>query len=183
MTPFDYVSVILSVVISLAFTHVLTGIVRLIQARDVKVSLVWAGWIGLMLFWCVDYWFSTWQLHKADVWTLGFVGFLLLMATALYIACGLAMPSEAGHDERIDLQAFHNTNRRRYLAALFGYHGLAIFGNLSIAPLESAALVSVAELAIIAAAWTWNDNRIQAAAVIAMWAVNIWYAWNFIPQL
>jgi len=183
MTPFDYVSVILSVVISLAFTHVLTGIVRLIQARDVKVSLVWAGWIGLMLFWCVDYWFSVWQLHKADVWTLGFVVFLLLMATALYIACGLAMPTETARDEQIDLQAFHDTNRRRYLAALFAYHGLAIFGNLSIAPLESAALISVAELAIIVAAWTWSDRRIQATAVSIMWAVNIWYAWSFIPQL
>jgi hypothetical protein len=149
----------------------------------VKISLVWAGWISLMLFWCVDYWFSTWQLHKADVWTLGFVAFLLLMATALYIACGLAMPAETGSGDAIDLQEFHDNNRKRYLGALFGYHGLAIFGNLAITPLESAALISIAELGIIATAWTWDDRRIQAAAVIAMWAVNIWYAWNFIPEL
>lgn len=61
--------------------------------------------------------------------------------------------------------------------------GLSIFGNLSIAPLESAALVSVAELVILAVAWAWSDHRIQASAVIAKWGVNIWYAWNFIPQL
>ena len=47
-----------------------------------------------MLFWCVDYWFSVWQLHNANVWTLGFLAFLLLLATTLYIACGLAIPND-----------------------------------------------------------------------------------------
>lgn len=183
MTPFDYVSVILSVVVSLAFTHLLTGVVRLIQVRHVRFSFVYAGWIGLLLFWCVDYWFSVWQLHKADVWTLGFVVFLLLLATTLYVACGLAIPHATGSSDSVDLEAFHDTNRQRYLGALFAYHGLSIFGNLAIAPLESAAFVSVAELAIIAVAWTWADRRIQMVAMIAMWLLNIWYAYKFIPEL
>ncbi|MEQ1755158.1 MAG: hypothetical protein ABL973_13615 [Micropepsaceae bacterium] len=41
--------------------------------------------------------------------------------------------------------------------------------------------VSVAELAILATASTWGARRIQQAAVITMWPVNIWYAYEFIP--
>ncbi|MCX7357651.1 MAG: hypothetical protein NT015_05860 [Alphaproteobacteria bacterium] len=57
MSTFEYVSVIFSVVVSLAFTHLLAGIVRLIHARGVKFSFVHAGWIALLVFWCIDYWF------------------------------------------------------------------------------------------------------------------------------
>jgi hypothetical protein len=183
MTPFDYVSVILSVVVSLAFTHLLTGIVRLIQARDVKISFVHAAWIGLLLFWCVDYWFSTWQLHKAEVWTLGFVAFLLLMATVLYIACGLAIPAETESGAGVNLRTFHDTNRRRYLGALFCYQALSIFGNLAIGPLQSAAYVNIGQLALVGVAWTWGDRRVQIVAVAAMWLLTGWYAYRYIPVL
>ena len=104
MSTFEYVSVIFSVVVSLAFTHLLAGVVRLIHARGVKFSLVHAAWTALLVFWCVDYWFSVWHLRDAETWTLGFVSFLLLMATVLYIACGLAVPTESELTDSQDLQ-------------------------------------------------------------------------------
>jgi len=104
VNTFEYVSVIFSVVVSLAFTHLLAGMVRLIHARGVKFSFVHAGWIALLVFWCVDYWFSVWHLRDAETWTLGFVSFLLLMATVLYIACGLAVPTESELTDSQDLQ-------------------------------------------------------------------------------
>ena len=54
MTAFELVVIVLSVVISLAFTHLLTGIAQLIRARKVKFSIIHAAWIGQMLFTCVD---------------------------------------------------------------------------------------------------------------------------------
>ncbi len=183
MTTFEYVSVILTVVVSLAFAHLLTGVVRLLHARGVKFSLVYAGWIGLLIFWCVDYWFSTWQLRGADVWSLGFVVFLVLMATVLYIACGFAVPAEAELKDGADLAALHDANRRRFLGALFVYQVLSIFGNLAIAGMQSASLVNIGQIAIIGAAWLWPDRRLQLSAVIAMWLLTGWYALEYIPAL
>lgn len=183
MTTFEYVSVLLSIVVSLAFTHVLAGVVRLIHARGVKFSLLYAGWISLLLFWCVDYWFSVWQLRHANVWTLGFVAFLLLMATVLYVACGLAVPAEAELEHGAHLEAFHNANRRRYLGALFAYQVLSIFGNLSIAPLQSAALVNVGQIILVGLAWTWGDRRVQVVALTMMYLLTAWYAFKYIPAL
>lgn len=183
MTTFEYVSVILSVVVSLAFTHLLAGVVRLFQVPGVKVSFVYVGWLGLLLFWCVDYWFSLWQARNADVWTLGFVAFLLLLATVLYLACGLAAPSEAELANGKDLTEFHAINRRRYLGVLFVYQILSIFGNLTIAPLQSAAFVNVGQLALIGAAWAWGGRRVQIGAVTLMWLLTGWYAFKYIPAL
>jgi len=183
MNTFEYVSVILSVVVSLAFTHLLAGVVRFIHARGVKFSLVYAGWLLLLVFWCVDYWFSVWHARGVEVWTLPFVAFLLLMATVLYIACGLAVPNEADAKDGLDLGAFHDANRRRFLSAVIAYELLMIFGNLAIASLESAALINVGQLALTGAAWRWSDKRVQIGVVALMWLLTGWYAYNFIPTL
>lgn len=183
MNTFEYVSVIFTVVVSLAFTHLLAGVVRLIQTRGVKFSFVHASWIALLVFCCVDYWFSIWHLRDAETWTLGFVAFLLLMATVLYVACGLALPREGEVADGLDLNAFYLTNRRRFLSALFVYQLLSIFGNLAIAPLQLAGLVNVGLLLVIAAAWTWPDRRIQMAAVALMTLITAWYAVTFIGAL
>ncbi|MEQ1491434.1 MAG: hypothetical protein ABL932_12880 [Terricaulis sp.] len=183
MSTFEYVSVIFSVVVSLAFTHLLAGIVRLIHARGVKFSFVHAAWIALLVFWCIDYWFSTWHLREAEVWTLGFVSFLLLMATVLYVACGLAVPAEGEITEGTDLNAFYNTNRRKFLSVLFAYQLLSIGGNLAIAPLQLAGWVNVGQLTIIGAAWLWPDRRVQIGAVVLMAALTAWYAVTFISVL
>jgi len=183
MNTFEYVSVIFSVVVSLAFTHLLSGVVRLIHARGVKFSLAYAGWVLLLVFWCVDYWFSVWHARGIEIWTLPFVALLLLMATALYIACGLAMPNEVDAKDGIDLAAFHEANRRRFLGAVIAYELLMIFGNLAIASLESAALINVGQLVLTAAAWLWSDRRVQLGAVALIWLLTGWYAHNFIPTL
>lgn len=137
----------------------------------------------MLLFWCVDYWFSTWQLRDADVWTLGFVVFLLVMATVLYIACGLAVPAEADLVDGADLAAFHDANRRRFLGALFVYQVLSIFGNLAIAGMQSAVLVNLGQIAIVGVAWVWPNRPVQYGAIVAMVLLTGWYALEYIPAL
>ena len=183
MNTFEYVSVLLSIVVSLALTHLISSVVRLVQARGTRFSFIYAGWFVLLLFWCVDYWFSLWQSRNEDVWTLGFVSFLLLMATVLYAACGLAVPTEAEAADGVDLTVFHTTYRRRYLGVLILYQVLSIAGNLAIAPLQAAALVNVGQIVLIAAAWLWPDRRVQAGAVILTCLLTGWYALEFIPAL
>lgn len=182
MTTFEYVSVLLAIVISLAFTHLVMGMVRLIQSKGVKLSFVYLGWIGILLFLCVDYWFSIWHARNADIWTLAFVAFLLLMITVLYATCGFAVP-EAAVSDGVNLDDFHRNNRRKYLGALFVYTALGFVGNFIIASLQLAMLVSVTQLVLIGIAWAWSDRRVQIAALVGMYAVTGWYAVTFIGAL
>jgi hypothetical protein len=183
MTTFEFVSVLLSIVVSLAFAHLLTGVARLIQARIAKVSWLYFGWMGLILFSCVDYWFSLWQARLADVWSLVYVVFWLLLATALYLTSWLAVPSERTTSESVDLAAFYNSNRRNFLGAFFAYIAIGLFGNLTVATLQSAALVSLVFMGLIGAAWLWRDSRIQIAALAASYLLIGWYMVTYIPAL
>jgi hypothetical protein len=144
--------------------------------------LVYLGWIGLLLFFCVDYWLSVWHARNADVWTLDFVAFLLLMVTVLYATCAFAAP-EAAVSDGVNLDEFHRANRGKYLGALFVYPALGFFRNLIIASLQPAMLVRVGQLVLIGAAWLWSDRRIQIAALAAMYALTGWYAITFIGAL
>jgi hypothetical protein len=182
MSTFEFVSVLLSIVVTLAFTHLLTGIARLINAKDVKFSLVWAGWIGALLFGCVDYWFSLWQARATAVWSLAYVVFWLLLATALYLTAWLAVPEFDRH-ERVDLVAFHEGSRRKYLGALIIVSLLGSGMNLTVETFRSVVPTTAAWLAVIAAAWLWRGRWVQLAALAAYYAMLVWYALNYIPAL
>lgn len=91
MSSFEFVSVLLSIVVSLALAHLLTAIARMAQAKRLKLSFPLAGWIGVALFCCIDYWFSFWQARDMDVWSLGYVALWLVLAAALYRMGWLAL--------------------------------------------------------------------------------------------
>lgn len=183
MTTFEYVSVLLSIVISLAFAHLLTGIARLVQAQGVRFSLVYAGWFGIFLFGCLDYWFSLWQTRGTEVWTLGYVVFWLLLATMLYIAIWLVVPTERAVEDGIDLAAYHDANRRKYLGALIVYQLLGVAANLSVASLSAATWFVFPGFAAAAAAWIWRDRRVQYAALAIYVIMTAWYASQYVAVL
>lgn len=183
MTTFEFVSVLLSIVVSLAFAHLLTGIARLIQSKVARISWVYIGWIGIFLFCCVDYWFSLWQARTTALWSLGYVAFWLLLATALYLTSWLVVPSERDTAVRVDLATFYDGNRRNFLGAFFAYIAIGLFGNLTVATLQSAALVSLAFLGLIGAAWLWRDPRVQVSALAGSYLLLGWYAIRYVPAL
>jgi hypothetical protein len=183
MTTFEFVSVLLSIVVSLAFAHLLTGIARLVQAQGVRFSLFYAGWMGVFLFCCLDYWFSLWQIRGTNVWTLGYVVFWLVLATMLYLATWLIVPTERAVENGIDLAAYHDANRRKYLAALFVYQTLGVAANLSVASLSAAAWLAIPGLASLAIAWLWRDRRVQFAALSVYILMTAWYASQYVAVL
>jgi len=53
MSAFGYISVLLSIVISLALAHLLTGIAHMIDKGVRRFSIPLAQWIGFCLFLCL----------------------------------------------------------------------------------------------------------------------------------
>src|ERR1700688_4927954 len=117
MRPFDYISVLLFFVISLALAHLLTGIAHMIQNGIRRFSIPLVQWIGFCLFLCVDYWFSVWHAHAELVWSLPYVGLLLTQASLVFIASRLIVPGPDG-ERLIDLTAFYDRNRRKFMGTV-----------------------------------------------------------------
>src|SRR5687768_4307664 len=125
---FVYVSVLFSIVIALALTQLLAGIATILRVRVTRFSFVYMAWVGVLLFACVDLWFTLWGLRESEAWSLIYVLYLLVLATVLYVACHLIVPDLRDGDS-IDLVAFNETRRRKYLAALGLVVALAMVGN------------------------------------------------------
>ena len=184
MTPFEYVSVLLSMVVSIAFAHLLIGITKIIKAGVSRWSIPLLGWIGFMIFLCIDYWFSVWGARNDSVWSLGFVCFLLLVAAVLFVGCWMIVPEIDGK-EPVDLTGHYAAIRRKFLICLIIYVALGQLANLGLAGFQSTSikLVGVGQLGLIITAWFLESPRVQLVAVAAMYVLMVWYALNFIPAL
>jgi hypothetical protein len=180
---FTYISAFLSIVVALALAHLLAGIAGILRAKVVAMSWVLPVWIGLYLFGCVDYWFSLWGLRATTHWSLGYVFYLLGLATILYIGCHLVVPSVREEDEALDLAAFDEGHRRRYLAAFGAYIAVATVANLTIDGFANAVWINLATLVLTAVAWWRREARMQWVVAVAMVALITYYAVTFIPAL
>ncbi|MGD9980063.1 MAG: hypothetical protein AB7H66_14405 [Hyphomonadaceae bacterium] len=182
MTTFEFVSVLLSLVISLALAHLLTGVARLVRAKTVKLSFLLLGWMGVALFECIDFWFSLWHARETGTWSLGYVMLWLLGATSVYLFAWLIVPE--GDLEGRDLgEHFHDT-RRQFLLAHAGYLLLGFLINITVAAFQD--LVSPMFLlwfVPIVAAWVWSNRWVQLGALTMTWLLIAYYAANFLSAL
>jgi len=129
MTVFEYVMLLVSVVLSLGIARVLEGHAHLLKAgQEVRWSSTYLLWL-LLIFLChIDLWASLWFLRTAAVWTLPSLLATLVSAMTLFYAAVLSIPERVG-GEGIDLWDFHMANRQRYVGALGVYLILGIILN------------------------------------------------------
>ena len=93
MQMFEYVIVLISIVIGLALTHLMQGIAVLIQnpsrARIWWVHLVWVAYmIVSILFW----WWWEFHLQQIKTWTFAIYLFVIFYAFYLYLICAVLFP-------------------------------------------------------------------------------------------
>lgn len=132
MTVFEYVMVLVSVILSLGIARILETHARLLQrGPEVRWSPTWLLWLVIIFFCHVDLWGSLWMIRDTPTWTLAGLLSVLMAAASLYYASVLASPDvEPG--QPVDLWAFHQANRRRYLTALAAYLIMGAILNMTI---------------------------------------------------
>ena len=184
MQQFDYVAVLLSIVISLALAHLLTGIAHMIQDGVRRFSIPLAQWILFSLFLCVDYWFYVWRLHGERLWSLAYVGLLLAQASMIFVAARLIVPA-ASDDAAIDMTAFFERNRRKYMAVVVALAAVNEIINLSLPGFGSlqVALLVGAWIVLFSVGWVSPSIRVQLVVAAANVLLSAYYAVTFVPSL
>ena len=90
---FEYLTVLISVVVGLSVTSFLTNIVRIIHVRgDVTISWVQLFWSISILIWTIAFWWFTFVLAEQRQWTFPLFVFLLAYATLLFLLMALLFP-------------------------------------------------------------------------------------------
>jgi hypothetical protein len=123
MNAFDYLSVLISIILALAMTRVLGGVGEMLQARSHRhiywVHVIWI--INLFLYLVVEWWiFYRWRNQQA--WTFLLFIFVLIGPTLLYLASILLFPREAVADESVDYKTHYYANHRAFFI-IFGLYG------------------------------------------------------------
>jgi hypothetical protein len=123
MSAFEYLSVLISIVLALGMTRVLAGIGEMLQARSRRriywVHVIWV--VNLFLYLVVAWWiFYRWRNEQP--WTFFLFVFVLISPTLLYLASMLLFPREGEVDESVNYKTHFYANHRAFfiIFALFG---------------------------------------------------------------
>jgi hypothetical protein len=111
MESFNYLSVLLSIILGLAITQVLLGFRGLILTRaKVKLYLPTVIWAGLALLIAIQAWWASFGLRMRASWT--FLGFIVivLQAISVYMATAVVLPDITG-DSMVDLRNHYFAHR------------------------------------------------------------------------
>lgn len=100
MHMFEYVIVLISIVIGLALTHLMQGIAGLIQhPKRARIWWVHLAWVAYMFISIVFWWWWEFQLQNIETWTFSIYLFVVFYAFYLYLICAMLFPRDLeGYD-------------------------------------------------------------------------------------
>jgi len=98
LSPFEYVMVLVSIVIGLAITHVLSAVaegVHRLRGHGEPLTLdpVYMLWVGYVLTWLVSFWWYEFNFQAlTEEWTFGLYLFVVSFAILLFLLAAILVP-------------------------------------------------------------------------------------------
>jgi hypothetical protein len=117
---FNYLSVLISIILGLAIAQVLQGVRGLVLTRSkVKLYAPTIVWTGMALLIAIQGWWASFSMHQQANWN--FLGLLtiVLQATSVYMIAALVLPDAKG-DNIVDLREHYFAHRHWFFGALLG---------------------------------------------------------------
>jgi len=113
MTPFEYITVLISIVLGLGITQIVTGVADIIHQWN-RVKLYWPHllWIVLVFFLQVQEWWWLYELRNNTSWELSVFLFILLYPIDLFILARILFPY--GYEGEVDMKQFYFDNYRKF---------------------------------------------------------------------
>src|SRR6266513_3872403 len=122
MAAFEYLSVLISIILALGMTRVLGGVGEMLQARSHRrIYWVHAVWIINLFLYLVIAWWIFYRWRNQEPWRFLLFIFVLISPTLLYLASLLLFPREGDVDAAVDYKTHYYANHRAFfiLFALF----------------------------------------------------------------
>lgn len=184
MSAFEYVTVLISVILGLGITQILTGIANLFQWND-RVSLYWPYvlWVIFVLVMHIQEWWVTYELKDYHPWRLPIFFFIMLYPVNLFILAKLLLPT-ATKGKSINLKEFYFKNYRRIFLVTIVSAILSVFYNIFILNLhvqsQAFQLLLILALSIMAGKRLQQEwiHKLLSVALILSFAVSTIIEWN-----
>ena len=180
---FNYLSVLLSIIIGLAITQILKGFRGLVLARA-RVVVYWPSVVLalLLLIIAVQMWWSMFGMREIPVWTFGKFAVVLLQITAFYLLAGLVLPDFFG-EQPMALRDHYYAHHRLF----FGLFLLTLLVSLLKDFVLSGHMKNNADLAFhgvfivisIAGAWSAREWLHKLVCIAGLLAFGVYIAMLF----
>lgn len=132
MSPFEYVSVLISIILGLGITQIVTGVADIIQNwRSTKLYLPHALWIVFVFFLHIQEWWVLYEMRTITSWKLPVFLFTILYPIGLFILARLLFPIPALNQTLI-LKTFYQTNYIKLFSTAVVLISLSILNNVLI---------------------------------------------------
>ena len=93
MDTFEYLSVLISVLLGLAVTHIFAGLVEVIQKRtDISVYWLHIVWAGNIVLWITFFWWFFFAWDELPSWSMRMFYLFFGYAALLSVAAGVIFP-------------------------------------------------------------------------------------------
>lgn len=151
MTPFEYVTVLISIVLGMGITQIVTGIADLVHQWD-RVKIYWPHllWIILVFFLQIQEWWATFELRQFDSLRLPTFLFVLLYPINLFILARILFPLVQPESD-FDLKTFYLASYRKFFLWASLLPALSLINNLAITghPIQDQVMQILLFLALI----------------------------------
>lgn len=135
MTPFEYVIVLISVILGLGITTILTGVAELIKnTQPARLYAPYIIWIGIIFVLHFQDWWLSYQLMSVKEWSLQFFLLIVLYPINLYILAHLLFPSSLSKD--FDSKVFFLEHYPRFFIGAIILVVLSVIQNIFISDLN-----------------------------------------------
>ena len=136
MSAFEYVTVLISIVISLGITQLLTGVASVLKKSN-KVQIYWPHmlWVLFVLLLHIQEWWVTYELKSYVPWRLPVFLFIMIYPINLFLMSRLLFPDKL-KGKNLSLKDFYFCNYRKLFLLLSISAVLSILYNVFILNLE-----------------------------------------------
>jgi hypothetical protein len=171
ISPFEYVSILISIILGLGITQILSSFSDLLYHRK-KVKFYWPHsiWILFVLFLHIQDWFVTYQIKGKAAWSLPELFFILLYPITLFIAAKMLLPTN-DDEERFDMKLFYFSQFPMISLLISISILLSILFNMFF--LKASILEQIPLLLFLAVTATISAKKVQAENIHKLFAITI----------
>ncbi len=136
MSPFEYVSVLLSIILGLGISVILTGLAEFIRRwQTIKFYWPFAVWILIVFVLHVQEWWISYSLRGEMVWTLPLFLFIVSYPIVLFILANLLFPKPWPKGP-LDLKKHYLENYRKFFGAALLLVIISLLQNIALLNLQ-----------------------------------------------
>ena len=100
MSAFEFLTVLFSVIVGLAISHLLRSASDLIEIHS-RVKTYWVNsvWVVTVFIWDVFSWWGMWELNNLEMWNYAYFFLMVVNLSGIYFMTTLVLPkaTESGN--------------------------------------------------------------------------------------